>query len=215
MNGQQSKTLLSTAYLPPISWFKIMLGADEVLLEQHENFIKQSYRNRCNILAANGVLALSIPLVKPPEIKVNIKDIKIDYKTDWQKQHLKSIESAYRNSPFYEYLIDDFIPIYQKKPQYLFEFNLLLINTVLKIIEIDKKIGFTDNFFVPNDESFDFRYRIKPKKQSEEITHLANKEYYQVFNSKHPFQPDLSIIDLLFNLGSETYGYLMNKQKGF
>ena len=192
-----------------------MLGADEVLLEQHENFIKQSYRNRCNILAANGVLALSIPLVKPPEIKVNIKDIRIDYKTDWQKQHLKSIESAYRNSPFYEYLIDDFIPIYQKKPQYLFEFNLLLINTVLKIIEIDKKIGFTDNFFVPNDESFDFRYRIKPKKQSEEITHLANKEYYQVFNSKHPFQPDLSIIDLLFNLGSETYGYLMNKQKGF
>lgn len=188
-----------------------MLGADEVLMEQHENFIKQSYRNRCNILAANGVLALSIPLVKSPEIKVNIREVEIDYKTDWQKQHLKSIESAYRNSPFYEYLIDDFISVYQKRPRHLFDFNLLLISIILNILEIDKKINFTNRFLIPNDENFDFRYRVKPKKQNEEITRLANKKYYQVFNDKHPFQPDLSIIDLLFNLGPEAYGYLINK----
>lgn len=186
-----------------------MLGADEVFIEQHENFMKQTYRNRCNILAANGVLALSISLVKPKALKINIREVKIDYKTDWQKQHLKSIESAYRNSPFYEYLIDDFLPLYQKKTTFLFDFNMLLINKIFNVLELNKDIKFTDNFLKPNDDVFDFRYRLKPKKQEPKITALASKHYYQVFNDKYPFQPDLSIIDLLFNLGPETYGYLI------
>ena len=210
MTKQYSNTLLSTAYLPPISWFKIMLNADTVLIEQHENFIKQTYRNRCHILAANGVMSLSIPVIKESGKKTKITDVKIDYVTDWQKQHLKSIESAYRNSPFYEYLIDDFIPFYEKKYSFLFDLNTQLISTILKIIDINKEIKLSTDFTEISENNFDFRNRIKPKKQSETITQLASEKYYQVFNEKHPFQTDLSIIDLLFNLGSESYGHLIN-----
>ena len=202
------KTLLSTAYLPPISWFKIMLNAEEVIIEQHENFIKQTYRNRCHILAANGVMSLSIPAVKASSKKIKITDVKIDYATNWQKQHLKSIESAYRNSPFYEYLIDDLLPFYEKKHKFLFDYNFQLINTVLQMLEIKKEIKLSTSFAELANNSFDFRNQIKPKKQSEKLTQLASKKYYQVFNEKHLFQADLSIIDLLFNLGSESYGYL-------
>ena len=209
MSINNSKTLLSTAYLPPISWFKIMLNADESLIEQHENFIKQTYRNRCNILAANGVMSLSIPVVKASSKKIKITDVKIDYATAWQKQHLKSIESAYRNSPFYEYLIDDILPFYEKKHKFLFDFNLQIIYTILEILELKKEIKLSKDFIEPTNDNFDYRNRIKPKKQSEKVSQLANKKYYQVFNEKHPFQADLSIIDLLFNLGSESYGYLV------
>ena len=208
MIEQDSKTILSTAYMPPISWFKLMLNAKEVFIEQHENYIKQSYRNRCHILAANGVMSLSIPVVKQSNIKIKITDVKIDYATSWQKQHLKSIESAYRNSPFYEYLIDDLLPFYEKKYKFLFDFNFQIINILLEMLEVKKEIQFTNGFIEPASNNFDFRNQIKPKKQSEKITQLANKSYYQVFNEKHPFQADLSIIDLLFNLGSESYGYL-------
>jgi len=204
------KTLLSTAYLPPISWFKIMLNAEEVIIEQHENFIKQTYRNRCHILAANGVMSLSIPAVKASSKKIKITDVKIDYATNWQKQHLKSIESAYRNSPFYEYLIDDLLPFYEKKHKFLFDYNFQLINTVLQMLEIKKEIKLSTSFAELANNSFDFRNQIKPKKQSEKLTQLASKKYYQVFNEKHLFQADLSIIDLLFNLGSESYGYLVD-----
>jgi len=204
------KTLLSTAYLPPISWFKIMLNAEEVIIEQHENFIKQTYRNRCHILAANGQMSLSIPAVKASSKKIKITDVKIDYATNWQKQHLKSIESAYRNSPFYEYLIDDLLPFYEKKHKFLFDYNFQLINTVLQMLEIKKEIKLSTSFAELANNSFDFRNQIKPKKQSEKLTQLASKKYYQVFNEKHLFQADLSIIDLLFNLGSESYGYLVD-----
>lgn len=209
MTEQFSKTLLSTAYLPPIGWFKIMLSEEEVIIEQHENYIKQSYRNRCHILAANGLMSLSIPIVKASGKKIKIKDVKIDYVTDWQKQHLKSIESAYRNSPFYEYLIDDLIPFYEKKHKFLFSFNFQIISTLLEMLEIKKEIKLSTNFVEPKENNYDYRNQIKPKKQSVEISQLAHKKYYQVFNDKHPFQPDLSIIDLLFNLGSESYGYLV------
>jgi len=209
MKEQLSKTLLSTAYLPSISWFKIMLNAKGAFIEQHENYIKQSYRNRCHILAANGVMSLSIPVVKASNKKIKITDVKIDYATAWQKQHLKSIESAYRNSPFYEYLIDDILPFYEKKHKFLFDLNLQIIYTILEILELKKEIKLSKDFIEPTNDNFDYRNRIKPKKQSEKVSQLANKKYYQVFNEKHPFQADLSIIDLLFNLGSESYGYLV------
>jgi len=210
MTKPHPKTLLSTAYLPPISWFKIMLNAPEVFIEQHENYIKQTYRNRCHIIAANGVMSLSIPIVKTSGKKIKITDVKIDYATNWQKQHLKSIESAYRNSPFYEYLIDDLLPFYEKKHKFLFDFNFQIINTLLEIFEIKKEIKLTTGFVELAENNFDYRNQIKPKQQPPKISQLANKPYYQVFNEKFPFQTDLSIIDLFFNLGPESYGYLVD-----
>ncbi len=200
--------LLSIAYLPPISWFKYLLNADVVYIEQHEHYIKQSYRNRFHILAANGLMALSIPVVKATNKKILIKDVKIDYATNWQKQHLKSLESAYRNSPFYELLIDEFIPCYTKQTNFLFDFNYKLINTVLDILEIRKELKFTNHFIETDKYDYDFRYKIKPKKQNSSIVDMVNIPYYQSFNNRFSFIPDLSIVDLLFNLGHEAYGYL-------
>ncbi|MCF6242559.1 MAG: WbqC family protein [Bacteroidales bacterium] len=203
-----SKILLSTAYFPPISWFKYLLNANEIYIESYEHYTKQTYRNRFHILAANGLMVLSIPVVKVTRKKVLIKDVKIDYATNWQKQHLKSLEAAYRNSPFYELLIDDFLPFFSKKYNFLFDFNYEIIKTLLSILEIDKELKFTNQFIEADKFDYDFRYRIKAKNQADDITSLVKKPYYQSFNEKFPFTADLSIIDLLFNLGHEAYGYL-------
>ncbi len=208
MLNPYTKILLSTAYFPPISWFKYLLNADDVYIEKNEHYIKQTYRNRFHILSANGQMGLSIPVVKATNKKILIKDVKIDYATNWQKQHLKSLEAAYRNSPFYELLIDEFLPYYTKKTNFLFDFNYKIINTILNILEVNKELKFTDHFIETNKYDFDLRYSIKPKKQSNAVTGFVNTPYYQSFNEKFPFIPDLSIVDLLFNMGHETYGYL-------
>jgi hypothetical protein len=208
MLNTYKKILLSTAYMPPVSWFKYLLNTDDVYIEKYEHYIKQTYRNRFHILAANGLMALSIPVEKARKKKILIKDVKIDYAVNWQKQHLKSLEAAYRNAPFYELLIDEFLPYYTKKMNFLFDFNYEIIKTVLDILEVNKELKFTDDFIEADKYDYDFRYCIKPKKQSKEITGFVNIPYYQNFNEKFSFIPDLSILDLLFNLGHEAYGYL-------
>lgn len=203
-----SKLLLSTAYFPPISWFKFLLNSDEVCIEQYEHYVKQTYRNRFHILAANGLMALSIPVVKATNKKILIKDVRIDYATNWQKQHLKSLEAAYRNSPFYELLIDEFLAYFSKKTNFLFDLNLEIIHTVLDILEINKEVKLSNHFVDVDKYDYDLRYKIKPKKQNDVLTRIVNVPYYQSFNDRFPFTPDLSIVDLLFNLGHESYGYL-------
>lgn len=208
MTNPYSKILLSIAYFPPISWFRFLLNTDEVYIEKYEHYVKQTYRNRFHILSANGPMALSIPVVKASSKKILIKDVQIDYATNWQKQHLKSLNAAYRNTAFYELLIDEFLPYYTKKTKFLFDFNYKIINTVLEILEVNKELKFTGHFVETNKYDYDFRYSIKPKKQVNDISEFVNKPYYQAFSDKFPFIPDLSIVDLLFNMGHETYGYL-------
>lgn len=194
--------LLSIAYFPPIQYISKFLLFDDVLIEKHENFSKQSYRNRCNILSANGPLTLSIPTKKEEELKVKITDIRIDYDTNWQKMHFKGIESAYRHSPFFEHYIDYFIHFFENTHKYLFEFNIEILETLLKLFNINNKPEFTLDFITEPQNIIDYRDSIHPKKRMQKNdSNFKLIEYNQVFSNKFDFSPNLSSLDLLFNEG--------------
>lgn len=201
------QTLLSTAYLPPINYFQIIVNTDLIVVEQFETYPKQTYRNRCYIYGPNGKQLLSIPVTKPNGNHTQTKDIIIDNKSNWQQQHWRSITTAYNNTPYFEYFADA-LSIYFNEPfENLLTFNTALTNTLCKLIGIEKQIEFTTVFFKDNDAIKDYRNTIHPKEQQ-----LFNTtRYFQSFEDKHSFIPNLSIIDLLFNIGPNTYGYLKEK----
>jgi hypothetical protein len=204
-----NKVLLSTAYLPPVQYFSKLIKYDEIFIEAHGNFIKQTYRNRCNIYGANGILALSIP-VKKNNPKTKIKDIAIDYDTNWRKMHWKSIESAYRSSAFFEFYADYLAPFYHTKYQFLIDFNHDLMKMLAEQLEIDIHISYTKEYNFPEEFDFDdFRDVIHPKEKINDPDFKV-KEYFQVFSDKHGFISNLSILDLLFNTGPEALEYLKN-----
>lgn len=193
--------ILSTAYFPNIQYTSKLISGQEVFIEAFENFQKQSYRNRCEILSANGKLSLFVPVEKGKDQKTSIKDVRIDYQTEWQKQHLKSIESAYSSSPFYEYIIDDFLFVYNQKEKYLFDLNLKILEQIKDYLQIDKEILLTIDYNEDRGEN-DYRNIIHPKsKMQKQDDSFTSKPYYQTFGDKFDFIPNLSIIDLLFNEG--------------
>lgn len=189
---------LSTAYLAPISYYKILSESELTYIEKKESYIKQTYRNRCKIATANGIMTLNIPIESNGGRKINIKDVRISEHDNWQINHWRSIKSAYSSSPFFEYYQDDFRPFYEKKWKFLWDFNLELLEKTLELIDIQSRIEFTEEY-QPKIEN-DFKDKIHPKKESV----IDCPQYYQVFQEKYGFQPDLSIIDLLFNMGNET-----------
>lgn len=201
------KVLLSTAYLPPIQYFTKILKYDDILIEAHENFIKQTYRNRCNIYGANGMISLTIP-VKRNVSKIVIKDLLIDYSTNWRKLHWKSIESAYNSSPFFEYYADDYFPFYQKEYKYLLDYNCDIQEIVMDNLGIIKKLNFTNEYQFPKGLLIDdFREKIQPKKSFQDYDFKIQK-YNQVFIDKHGFIPNLSILDLIFNEGPNAINFI-------
>lgn len=193
---------LSTAYLAPVEYYTVLANADEVLLEQHESYVKQSYRNRCVISTANGLMDLTIPVEKFENGKTRIRDIRISYHGNWQLQHWRSIASAYNSSPFFEYYADDLIGFYKKKWNFLWDYNIEIQQKILDLIDIQPVVKLTDKYSKDlSDEIFDLRLVIHPKK---EAVFACRKSYYQVFTQKFGFQPNLSILDLLLNMGSEA-----------
>ena len=192
---QIKPVLLSTAYLPNLTYLAQVINNDSIVLEKHEHFIKQTYRNRCEVLTSNGKLALSIPLVKQAD-KELISDKKISYAENWQQQHWRTITSAYKNSPYFEFFEDELRPFYENQFEFLFDYNLQLLKTVLKIVRIKKEISFTDLFEVTPTNYTDLR-----SLSSEKQTETDAKQYYQVFSEKYGFTPNLSCLDALFNEG--------------
>ena len=197
--------LLTTAYFPPISYFSAITQATQVTIEQYENFGKQSYRNRCNIMPANGVLALTVPVVKANS-KTLTKDLKITYATPWQKLHFKGIESAYKNSPYYEYYIDDIEPFFRKREAFLLDLNQGILNALLKMLGIGKEILLTTDYVPAGTPGYTgLRDAIHPKKgQGAENMGFPVRPHRQVFCDRTPFVPDLSILDMLFCCGPAT-----------
>ncbi len=199
-------TLLSSAYLGPVSYFVQLYHADHVLIEQYENYSKQTYRNRCLIATANGVQSLTIPTESNRGNKCLIKDIRISDHGNWRHLHWTALESAYRQSAYFEYYADDFRPFYEKKFNYLFDFNEQLRELVCSLIGFMPHIHITEEYQNPNtlNNVEDLREIIHPKRDFRLLNQYQVVPYYQVFESKHGFLPDLSIVDLLFNMGPES-----------
>lgn len=202
-----NKIILSSAYFPPIQYFANILNCEEVIIEKHENFTKQSYRNRCEILSANGKQTLSVPILKVSGKKQKITDVKIDYKNDWQSIHLKSLKASYLSSPFFEFYIDSLLPFFKKKYTFLFDFNYEILNTLLNEIQIEKKIGFSKKYIAIYDFT-DLRNSIHPKNKFYVKLNFETVNYEQVFSRKHGFVNNLSILDLLFNEGPNSENIL-------
>ena len=190
----------STAYLPPVSYFAALLNAENVWLEACENYVKQSYRNRCRIATANGVETLSIPVESNSGQKNPIRDVRISSHGNWQQTHWRAISSAYMNSPFFEYYQDDFRPFYENKWTFLWDYNFELLTLILQLLNENPKIILTETYQDKSNEINDLREIIHPKKDP--VYH--SKSYDQVFENTFGFLPDLSIIDLLFNMGNEA-----------
>ena len=206
------KIILSSLYFPPIQYFAQILSSSEIYIESKANYVKQTYLNRCEILAANGKLTLSIPIKKSKTRKIKIEDVELSYDTDWQRLHLKSIESAYRSSAFYEYYIDALLPFFSKKYKFLLEFNSDLLKVLLNELEIDVNINFTDEYYENQFEALDARFKISPKNIENIEINVNLPQYYQVFAAKHGFLPNLSILDLLFNEGPNSRLILKGKR---
>lgn len=209
-----SSVLLSATYLGPIRYFTKFLFYDEIWLETHEHYSKQTYRNRCDIYGANGKLSLIIPVLKGNEHKILITDLKIDYNKKWQKLHLKGIESAYRSSPFFEFFIDELSGFYSKKYEFLFDFNMKILWTLLKILDINPEIKYTEKYYLPvKSNMIDMRDEINPKHLFQSDRHFIPVKYKQVFSEKHGFIGNLSIIDLIFNMGPDAISVLRESIK--
>lgn len=205
-----AELILSSAYLPPVEYFGLIFAADNVFIEDSESYQKQSFRNRTRILSANGILPLSIPICHHTPGCL-VKDVLIDYKTPWQRNHWKSIRAAYNNSPYFLYYQDYLLPFFQKKTTFLFDFNLELILLLLNLLKIDKKIQLTGDYSASYNMTFDCRNEIHPKKSAlPDYRFRVTQPYYQVFETKFNFVPNLSILDLLFNEGASACSILQN-----
>ncbi|MDR2407041.1 MAG: WbqC family protein, partial [Bacteroidales bacterium] len=194
--------IVSTAYLAPVEYYMQLYNNDRIIVEKHDNYVKQTYRNRCVIASANVLQILSIPIVKPTSLmKCLTKDIRIAEHGNWRHLHWNALISAYNSTPFFEYYVDDFRPFYEKHKEFLFDFNEELRELVCSLLDITPSVSYSFEYIIPKAGQLDLREAIHPKKKA-----VAGnfKPYYQVFENKYGFRSNLSIIDLLFNMGPEA-----------
>ncbi|PWG80448.1 WbqC family protein [Pararcticibacter amylolyticus] len=188
-------------YLPPIELFsRIKQGHGDILIEQFEHFPKQTYRNRALIHSPQGKLALIVPVVKGSKVHTKVKDVQISYDFDWQRLHWMSIQTSYRSSAYFEFYESDFSVFYEKRWKYLYEYNEEIFQLLTKLLKLDIQWSFTQAFEKQYDDYADYRESIHPKKVSD----IPFQPYFQVFEDRNGFIPNLSIIDLLFNQGPRS-----------
>lgn len=195
--------LLPCTYLGPVHYFAKFLQGN-IFIEQHDSYIKQSYRNRCVIVAANGPETLSVPVLKPSGKTATTRDVRIDNNRSWRQQHWRALVSAYNSTPFFEYYADDFVKFYEKATTFLMDLNLSLLDCVLENTGVDKQYNLTE-CYSKEFNGTDLREILHPKQQHTLLdTTYREVLYYQVFATKHGFVRNASIIDLLFNCGPES-----------
>ena len=199
------KALLSTTYFGPVQWYQKLYRSDEAIIEACENFQKQTYRNRCIIATTQGVQALTIPVTRGNDS--TIRDVRISDHGNWRHLHWNALQSAYGESPFFEYYQDDIRPFFEKRWDFLFDFNEEIRLKVCELIDIEPTVTLTSEYSDSSDTARDYRSTINPKHPAEDPD-FTPKPYYQVYLQKHGFLPNLSILDLLFNMGPESIFYL-------
>jgi hypothetical protein len=199
--------IIHPSYFPSISHYVAIANADTVTLEMDDNFQKQTNRNRMYIYSPNGIQLLNIPVKHSDNAHQKIQDVKLETAFDWQKQHFKSLEAAYRTSPFFEYFEDDLHPIFTKKHIFLMDLNLQTMELVSKCLGMNFTTEKTTEYFHEVNNKTDYRNLINGKKDTTQI-----EPYTQVFGEKHGFINNLSILDLLFNEGRYAKDYLKNQK---
>lgn len=196
--------LLSTTYFGPIQWYQKLYRAEHVEIEQWESFRKQTYRNRCLIATTNGIQALTVP-VEHSDSPL-IKDIRLSDHGNWRHLHWNALQSAYGESPFFEYYQDDIRPFFEKHWEFLLDFNEAIRLKMCELIDIQPNVSYTKEF-VSEENMASFRDVICPKHPQDDPD-FTPRRYYQVYEQKHGFLPNLSILDLLFNMGPESIFFL-------
>nr|WP_276902258.1 WbqC family protein [Pedobacter kyonggii] len=202
----QNTAILPLFYLPPVGYFSLLqkLGSD-FLIEKHEHLAKQTYRNRASIYSPNGKLDITVPVVKGSKTHTKMKDVRISYDFKWQRLHWLSLESCYRSSAYFEFYEDELSRFYNEKFEFLFDYNLELVEWLSKKLKLNKSFEVTSEYFDDVPPELDYRAIMNPKKEDDIVN---NKPYYQVFEDRHQFLPNLSIVDLLFNQGPQARLYL-------
>jgi hypothetical protein len=207
--------LIESQFFPPIDYIVRCIQTDSVIIEAHEHFQKGSYRNRCHIAGANGLQVLSVPLRRNKDIKNDIEDIgdirsikniQIAYDVDWQKQHWRTLQTAYGSAPFWDFYAPVFERFFTQKFDYLLEYNVEILKTVFKLLKIEKTVNISlsttyEGIFT---EGADLRNTINPKIKNE----LNPIIYSQLFNDRYAFIPHLSVLDLLFCCGNQSLSIL-------
>ncbi|MGN1253088.1 MAG: WbqC family protein [Prevotella sp.] len=209
MNSIPLNSILSSTYFGPVQWYQKLAHSDTVYLEQHDHFIKQTYRNRCIIATTQGPQALTVPVESPQGLRIDkteMKDVRISDHGSWRHLHWQALQSAYGESPFFEFYADDLHPFFEKHWDYLFDFNLAIMQKMCELLDIEPHIELTEEYMQP-DGMVDYRDAIRPKHPLPDAS-FTPRPYYQVYQQKFGFLPNLSILDLLFNEGNEAVLYL-------
>lgn len=196
--------ILHPTYFPSIASFVAMVNAEEVTFETDDNFLKQTYRNRCYIYGANGKLGLNIPVIHSQKNRQKYREVKIFNDDNWQSNHWKSILSAYRTSPFFEYYEDELQPLFNTKAEYILDYNYLCIEVLADCLQLELNTYKTTSYQKNIDNKADCRFLVNAKKEADQCF----ETYTQVFSNKHGYIPNLSILDLLFNEGPNSLNYL-------
>ncbi|MBN4085205.1 WbqC family protein [Flavobacteriaceae bacterium AH-315-B10] len=200
--------LLHPTYFPNISHCVGIANAQSILFEVEDSYQKQTYRNRTTIYAANGALILSIPVVFTQKNRQKFRDVKIANDANWQSQHWKSLQSAYRTSPFFEFYEDELKPLFTKKEANLLDFNFKCLEVIFDCLQLDSTFTKTESYQKIIEDKTDLRHLVNTKQ--EQVQQFSN--YTQVFNNKHGFLNNLSILDLLFNEGTNALSYLQSQK---
>ena len=199
--------LIHPNYFPNIHQFTQIIKANNILFEVSDNYQKQTFRNRTYIYGANGKLGLFIPVIHTHKYRELFKDVKISYDSNWMDLHLKSLQSAYRSSPYFEYFEDDFIKLYSEKEKFLADFNIKCIRLISSLLDLDLDYKISGEYVEKTNDIIDLRDLSNARKQKT----IETPKYIQVFESKHGYINNLSILDLIFSEGPNSVSLIVNK----